>query len=221
MKLPSDFEPYGQRKWVGPRQERPDCASCRWFAELFREWPEWGACANPESPRAGLLTFREQGCWRFEPEDAERDDEALPASGGFRNCFERILREQAFNFILEQVRQANDPLPDDELRAAWPANIRECHLFIMLRRLLSRADEPFCCQSVDEMAARARWDSSRYWDCARKYWARTFGVDVSAISLPPNPWDLEEEFWGQVDAIIGEALRGRHAERGEEGAPHI
>ena len=57
--LPSDWEPRGQRKWLGKPEARPDCAACRWFAERFRTRPDWGACANPESPRAGLLTFRE------------------------------------------------------------------------------------------------------------------------------------------------------------------
>ena len=85
----------------------------------------------------------------------------------------------------------------------------------MLRRLLRQAGEDFCRQPVDEMTARARWDSSRYWEYARRYWSRTFAVDISEIRLPPNTWDLEEEFWGRVDAIIGEAL-GERVERDEE-----
>ena len=208
LRLPTDFEPYGRREWLGRQEARPDCATCRWFAELFRAWPDWGACANPQSPRAGLLTFRGQGCWQFEPEEEEGDQGAFRARG-FKNCFERILREQACSFILEQVRQATDPLPEEEAAAAGPKDIRENPLFIMLRRLLRHADEGFRRQPVDEMAARARWDSSRYWGYARRYWARTFGVDVSEIRLPPNTWELEEEFWERVDAIISEALQGQ------------
>lgn len=35
-KLPSDFEPYGQRKWEGTQQDRPDCSGCCWFQPLLR-----------------------------------------------------------------------------------------------------------------------------------------------------------------------------------------
>lgn len=214
LKLRTDFEPYGQRKWPGPRETRPDCAACRWFAELFRGWPNWGACANPKSPRAGLLTFRDQACWQFGPEKGERAEATLLKPSGFRECFERILREQARNFILEQVRLANDPLPEEDAPAG-PENIRESVLFIMLRRLLRHAGEDFCRQPVDEMAARAWWDSSRYWGYARRNLARIIGADVSEVRLPPNTWELEEEFWARVDAIIGEAL-GERVERDEE-----
>jgi hypothetical protein len=65
------------------------------------------------------------------------------------------------------------------------------------------------------MAARARWESSRYWAYAWRYLARSFGMNLSEIRLPPNTWDLEEEFWGRVDAIIGAALTER-VERDEE-----
>jgi hypothetical protein len=68
-KLRSDWEPYGQRKWTRRREERPDCATCCFFLELFHAWPDWGACGNPQSPRAGLLTFWEQGCWSYEQGD--------------------------------------------------------------------------------------------------------------------------------------------------------
>ena len=68
-KLPSDFEPYGERKWEGKPRGKHDCGTCRWFQPLLRPGKlDWGACANPHSPRAGLLTFWEQGCERFEQE---------------------------------------------------------------------------------------------------------------------------------------------------------
>ena len=206
LKLSTDFEPYGQRKWSGPREVRPDCPACRRFAELFRAWPDWGVCANPESPRAGLLTYRDQGWWQFGSVDGERPEGARLIPGGFKQCFERILREQALSFVLEQVRLANDPLPEED-SPAGPEKIRQSALFIMVHRLLKHADEDFCRRPVEEMAARARWDSSRYWEYARRYWARTFGLDVSAIRLPPNTGDLEEEFWRRVDSVIHEAFR--------------
>jgi hypothetical protein len=59
------------------------------------------------------------------------------------------------------------------------------------------------------MAARARKDAKRYWEFARCYWARTVGEKISEIRLPENMRELEEEFWGRVDAAISEALEGR------------
>jgi hypothetical protein len=41
---------------------------------------------------------------------------------------------------------------------------------------------------------------SRYWR------ADAVTETISEIRLPPNTWDLEEEFWGLVDAIPSEAL---------------
>jgi hypothetical protein len=125
------------------------------------------------------------------------------------NCFERALREQAGNFIQEEVRRAND-LSSDEEPPAVPEDIRGSFLFILLGRLLRRGG--FRRQDVDEAAARARWDSSRHWAYARRYWARTLGEDVLAIRLPVDTWELEEQFWGRVDAIIAEALGERRPE---------
>jgi hypothetical protein len=160
-----------------------------------------------------LLTFREQACWHFDPQKGESRQDAALARCGFKACFERILRQQAYRFIQEQVRLANDPLSEERTAAAQA--IQENALFIMLRRLLRHADGGFCRQPVDEMAARARWDSSRYWEHARRGLARTIGADVSEIRLPPNAWELEQEFWERVDAIIVEALTAR-AKRHEE-----
>jgi hypothetical protein len=207
-KLPSDFEPYGQRRWQGDQKDRPDCATCGWFVELFRSWPDWGACANPQSPRAGLLTFWEQGCWQHEPEKGRRHEESRRARCDFRNSFENVLREKAGDFIREAVRKVNDPLAAQEAAAPELQDIRSSILTIMLHRLLRHADEDLHLQAVDEMAARARWESSRYWEFARRFWARTLGEDAEAIRLPENMPELEEEFWGRVDATINEALRG-------------
>lgn len=59
--LPTDFEPYGQRKRDGL-----DCScGCDWFVSVGAELRldnDWGVCANPDSPRCGLLTFEHQGC---------------------------------------------------------------------------------------------------------------------------------------------------------------
>lgn len=64
--LPSDFEPYGQRD--RDTQWGPDCScDCRHFLPLDGKMGnDYGVCANPKSPRAGLLTFEHQGCYNWE-----------------------------------------------------------------------------------------------------------------------------------------------------------
>src|SRR5580658_9251580 len=62
--LPTDVEPWGQAE-VGTFG---DCScGCRWYHILAgRLGSDWGICANPASPRSGLLTFEHQGCPQFE-----------------------------------------------------------------------------------------------------------------------------------------------------------
>jgi hypothetical protein len=63
VRLPTDFEPYGQ----GKRDGVCDCScSCRWYLPLVAMPFDWGVCANPASPRVALLTFEHQGCPQFE-----------------------------------------------------------------------------------------------------------------------------------------------------------
>jgi hypothetical protein len=124
-------------------------------------------------------------------------------------AFEKFLRELAANFIREEVRKANDPLPDVDYSAITMEHIRQTPLSAVVQRLLRHADEDFRGPAFDEMAARARKDTRRYWEFARCYWSRTLGVDISEIDLPVNTWDLEEKFWRRVDATISEALEGR------------
>jgi hypothetical protein len=208
-KLPSDWEPHGQRRWPGRREDRPDCDTCRWFLELFRTSPDWGACANPESERAGLLTYREQGCWQHEPVKERRYQVVRSACCDFMRRFEVFLREQAADFIKQEVRRVNDPSPEDEPPAAAPEQIRLTPLFVVIRRLLRHADEDFRRPAFDGMAARVRRDTRRYWQFARCFWSRSLGVDISEIDLPENTSEVEAKFWKGVDATITEALRGR------------
>jgi len=65
-RLPSDFEPWGQRS--RENDWGPDCScGCRWFIRLQANLNhDWGVCSNPGSPRCGLLTFEHQGCREFE-----------------------------------------------------------------------------------------------------------------------------------------------------------
>jgi hypothetical protein len=125
--------------------------------------------------------------------------------------FEAFLREQAADFIKDQVRRANDPSPEDEPPAPTPRQIRQTPLFVVIHRLLRHADEDFRRKAFEGTAARARKDTRRHWEFARCYWARTVGEDLSEIRLPKNVRELEDKFWGHVDAAITEALRGRGA----------
>lgn len=65
--LPSDFEPYGQRE-----RDSADCSyGCKHFLKLpGKLGMDWGVCANPKSPRTGLLTFEHQGCEQFEDDES-------------------------------------------------------------------------------------------------------------------------------------------------------
>lgn len=63
IRLPIDYEPYVQQK----RSAVGDCSGdCRWFNPLAGlQGKDWGVCANPASPRVGLLTFEHQGCIQY------------------------------------------------------------------------------------------------------------------------------------------------------------
>jgi hypothetical protein len=74
-KLPSDFEPYGQRSRseLTPSMEMGmDCSCmCKHF-HVLEEMPlDWGACTNLKSPRCGLLTFEHQGCYQYEVDEQQ------------------------------------------------------------------------------------------------------------------------------------------------------
>jgi hypothetical protein len=210
-KLPSDWEPHGQRKFHGKREARPDCDTCRWFAELFHTSPDWGTCANPESEQAGLLSFREQGCWHHEPGSKRRYQIISSARCEFMRRFEKFLREQAADFIKAEVHRANAPLSDEEPPAAAPEDIRETPLFFVVRRLLKHAAKDFSRPALASMIASARKDTRRYWEFACCFWSRALGVDISEIDIPLNAWELEETFWRRVDATISEAIRNRRS----------
>lgn len=62
--LPTDYDAYGGevKRWADPELDYPDCASgCRFFVPLTEPYTyDWGVCAKPESPRAGMLTWEHQ-----------------------------------------------------------------------------------------------------------------------------------------------------------------
>ena len=63
--LDSDFEPYGKRSRAGAGG---DCScGCKHYLKLRGDLGnDWGVCTNPQSPRAGLLTFEHQGCEQYD-----------------------------------------------------------------------------------------------------------------------------------------------------------
>ncbi len=198
----------GGRRWHGRPEARPDCDTCVWYLELFRQAPDWGVCTNASSERAGLLTHREQGCWQYEPMDERHYQPARTARCDFVRKFEEYRRQEGAAFIKEQVKRANDPSPEKEPPAPTSVQVRKTPLFVVIRRLLRHSDEDFTRPAFDAMAARARRDTRRYWDFARCYWSRTVGQEPTAIRLPENMRELENQFWRRVDAAISEALKG-------------
>jgi len=59
-RLPSDYKDYGGEivRWEKPDESYPDCSSgCIHWQAIDSDW---GVCANPSSPRAGLLTWEHQ-----------------------------------------------------------------------------------------------------------------------------------------------------------------
>jgi hypothetical protein len=77
--LPTDFEPYGSRSRTD--DWGPDCScGCKHFLPLEGTLGyDWGVCSNPQSPRAGLLTFEHMGCRLFE-EGEEPEEAHMPAT---------------------------------------------------------------------------------------------------------------------------------------------
>lgn len=57
--------------------DSPDCSSgCKFFLPLAGSLGnDWGVCACPRSPRAGLLTWEHMGCGEFRlPKDETKHD---------------------------------------------------------------------------------------------------------------------------------------------------
>jgi hypothetical protein len=76
-RMPTDFEPHGQRPSISSGLTQPDCScNCRFFRRLAGgAGLDWGVCVNPRSPRAGLLTFERFGCPHIEQQSSDQDDD--------------------------------------------------------------------------------------------------------------------------------------------------
>jgi hypothetical protein len=69
--LPQDYEPWGQvDRNETPDGWAPDCScGCRHAGWLEGKLgSDWLVCLNPDSHRAGLVTFEHQGCQSYEDE---------------------------------------------------------------------------------------------------------------------------------------------------------
>lgn len=87
--LPTDYTDYGGdvERWKDSNKEYPDCScECRWFRALHDEErgsfdTDWGVCSNPNSPRAGLLTWEHQhglGCgYEYDPKAREEFERSV------------------------------------------------------------------------------------------------------------------------------------------------
>jgi len=207
-KLPSDFEPFGQRRWEGKQQGKPDCATCRWFQPLLRPGElDWGTCANPLSPRAGLLTFREQGCEQYQQGKEPGSEDMRRNRSEFKDRIEDLLREALHEFVDAEVAKANKPFPDDKLYIFRHEDKLDTILFSQIHCLFRRTTDDFDrLQAAEEMVAETRREGKRFWDWARGSVARWLERDVSTIRMPDNMLALEDEFWQRIDTAFREAL---------------
>lgn len=203
-KLPSDFEPYGQRK----REGQPDCSGCRWFKPLLRYGVlAWGTCANPDSPRAGLLTFREQSCESFEQAEEPVDDDTYRSRVDFKDRIEDLLWEALLAYAHGEIAKANVPFPDDDY---WIFNwentvdrIIDLHLF---RLICKESGSDFDRRkAVEEVISDVRRTSERCWQKTPRILVRLLKCEAAAITVPDAP-DREDAFWRRVDGVVREAL---------------
>ena len=103
-KLPTDFQPYGKRD-RDTADPCSDCScGCRHFVPLEGNLGyDWGICACPGGPRAGLLTFEHQGCPQFEPAETGQNTEEA-ADPGIETAHELAMEMAAESTASRKVR---------------------------------------------------------------------------------------------------------------------
>lgn len=85
--LPTDYRGYGGEieRWGKSTDIHPDC-SCGCRYALFLEGSgDWLVCANPDSPRLGMLTWEHQagaGCYVPEEDDDDGGDSGAGRATG-------------------------------------------------------------------------------------------------------------------------------------------
>ena len=204
--LPSDFEPFGKRL---RHQDEPDCSSCRWYQPLLRAGAlAWGTCVNPQSPRAGLLTFRGQGCQYFEQDQEPTNDDSRRSRVDFKDSIENMVREALGAFTRLEVAKVNDP--DTRIQnwiEHWECKISEIleiQLYLLFAHTGSETDFDLG-KAAQEMILETKRHTKRFWEVAQRSIARSKKRDVSSIRLPDTP-RLGDEFWRKVDLALAQAV---------------
>jgi DNA-directed RNA polymerase subunit H (RpoH/RPB5) len=118
--LETDYEPHGKVESTDS-----DCScGCRHFVKLGSDaGNKWGVCANPESPRAGLLTFEHQGCAEFEPILFDRNLTDSQLRGLIAEASE-ILKDRRGD-LMDLRATGQTPLPDE--RGEFLYDVRTSH----------------------------------------------------------------------------------------------
>ena len=170
---------------------------------------DWGTCANAQSPRAGLLTFWEQGCEQFEIEQEPGTQETRRSRSEFKNRVEDFVREAFAAFTKGEVAKVNGISKEKEYLAWHWEEAIEMALDLHLHRLFGKTTEDFDRRlAAEEMIAETREESARFWETALRSFARLVKRDLPTVRLPDDTQGLEKEFWSRVDTAIAEALAG-------------
>jgi hypothetical protein len=162
--------------------------------------------ANPLSPRAGLLTFSEQGCDRFEKSEEPTDDETWRNRAEFKDRVEDILIEAHGQYVHLEIGKLNDPNAHDFIWFDHYESSIQRALDLLLCRLLKGEATFDRRQATEEMIAELKQESESIWECGRvtqlRILKRRLG-DQAAESLTirmPDIRSRDDEFWGRVEA---------------------
>ena len=167
----------------------------------------WGTCANPDSPRAGLLTFREQGCESFEQAGEPTDDDTYRSRADFKDRVEDLLWEALFAYAHGEIAKANVPFPDDDYWIFnWENTVDRVIDLHLVRRICKESGSDFDRRkAVEEVISDVRRTSERCWQKPPRILVRLLKCEAAAITVPDAP-DREDAFWLRVDGVVREAL---------------
>jgi hypothetical protein len=191
QKLPSDFKPYGKRD----RARTEPCADCSCgcvhFLPLNGEvGMDWGVCANPKSPRAGLLTFEHQGCPEFMASGAAPEVSAKGAKGAKE---EEVTDQEADEALAADVAplrklkiveyELTDAFEQTETYDGEPIPVYLDAETGEILRLFSDVDD------YEELSERIEGDPDRYHQIEALDSHESFRImEDFAESLPESSW---------------------------------
>ncbi len=209
--LATDFEPFGQRS----REPLADCTGCLWFQPLLRaRLPDWGVCANYESPRAGLLTFREQGCEQFKQDDDLDVTKPWTSRAEFADRVEALLTEAHGNFVEIEMCQFNEPTEQDLIWMCEREGDIARTIGVLMWQVLKRRTSFDRRQAAEETISGLKARSDLVWEVAKRnriwFLAKTLELDgktVEASFVMPDIRSRDDEFWRRVDTAVRDALQ--------------